>query len=120
MTGPDGGALPADEVAEIAAFCAVASPTEYADLSRVEYEVAGSTVTLFEATRLDESRGGAWLRTPLARLHHDAEGLWTLHCFDPDSKEMRYDVWEPDFVQPTTVAAILDEIEADPTEIFWG
>jgi hypothetical protein len=114
-------ALPDADLERIAAFAEQASPAEHADLSRLEYEIHGQAVTLLEVTKLDLGRGEEWLRTPLARLTYDAGAqLWTLHCFDRDSHALRYDTWEPDFVQPTTVDVILAEIDADPTNIFWG
>ena len=112
-------ALPEADVALVRDYCAQASPAEFADEAKVECLVSGDTITVIEATRLGAERDEDWLRVPNARLTF-ANGLWTLHCFDPDSKEIRYDVWEPDFVQPTTVEAVLAEIEADPTEVFWG
>jgi hypothetical protein len=120
VTGPNSEALTEADVAEIVAFCGTASPPEFAHLSYVEHQVEGRTVTLVEATKLDVGRGEEWLRTPLARMNHEGGELWTLYCFDRDSHAMRYDTWEPDFVQPTSMARILAEMEADPTEIFWG
>lgn len=111
--------IPEADLALIVAYCAQASPAEFASEAKVECLVRGSTVEIVEATRLDAERDEDWLRVPNARLTF-AAGQWTLSCFDEDSKAIRYDVWEPDFVQPTTVEAILAEIEADPTEIFWG
>jgi len=114
-------ALPADDVARVVEYCAQASPAEFSDESRVECVVEASTITIIEASRLGAERDEDWLRVPCARLVHDpVERQWTLFCFDPDSRPMRYDAWEPDFVQPTSVEAILAEVEADPTEIFWG
>jgi hypothetical protein len=112
-------ALPETDVALVREYCESASPAEYADEARVECVVDGSTITIVEATRLDAVRDEDWLRVPNARLEF-ADGLWTLFCFDPDSRALRYDEWEPDFAQPTTIDAILAEIEADPTEVFWG
>jgi len=112
-------ALPEADVDRVREYCAQASPAEFASEAKVECVVSGTTVTIVEATRLDAERDEDWLRVPNARLTF-ADGQWTLHCFDEDSKAIRYDAWEPDFVQPTTVEAILAEIEADPTEIFWG
>jgi hypothetical protein len=112
-------ALPEGDVDRIRAYCAQASPAEFASEAKVECVVSGATVTIVEATRLDAERDEDWLRVPNARLTF-ADGLWTLYCFDADSRQLRYDTWEPDFVQPTTIDAVLAEIEADPTEIFWG
>ncbi|MFL6088741.1 MAG: DUF3024 domain-containing protein [Aeromicrobium sp.] len=113
--------LPEADVALVRAYCAAVSPDEFAADARVECVVSATSVTIVEASRLNAERDEDWLRVPCARLDHDAgRQLWTLWCFDPDSRAQRYDVWEPDFVQPTTVDVILAEIEADPTEIFWG
>jgi hypothetical protein len=112
-------ALPEADVDRIREYCAQASPAEFASEAKVECVVSGTTVTIVEATRLDAERDEDWLRVPNARLTF-ADGLWTLHCFDADSKRIRYHTWAPDFVQPTTIDAVLAEIEADPTGIFWG
>lgn len=114
-------ALPEGDVQLIAQFCEEASSPEYADIARVEYEVSGNAVTIVEANLMPKDLGGHWLRVPAARLRYDqTAGEWTLYCFDRNSKAKRYDLWDPDFVQPGTVEEILAEIEADPTNIFWG
>ena len=113
--------LPEPDVARIEKYCKDASSPEHADIARIECEVRAGTVTIVEATRMSPERGGDWLRVPAARLRFNAAaGAWTLYCFDHDSRAVRYDLWDPDFVQPGTVEGILDEIEADPTDIFWG
>ena len=112
-------ALPEADVDRIREYCAQASPAEFASEAKVECMVSGTTVTIVEATRLDAERDEDWLRVPNALLTF-ADGLWTLHCFDAESQQIPYDIWEPDFVQPATLDAVLAEIEADPTEIFWG
>src|SRR3954451_8562212 len=109
-------ALPEADLALIAEYCAKASPPEFVAEAKVECAVSDATVTIVEATRLNAERDEDWLRVPNARLTF-ADGLWTLHCFDADSKQIRYDVWEPDFVQPTSIEVVLAEIEADPTEV---
>ena len=47
---------------------------------------------------------------------YDAETrTWDLFAFDHNSRRMPYDV------EPTTdLAALVAEVEADPTGIFWG
>lgn len=113
--------LPEADVARIEKYCADASSPEHADIARIECEVNGNAVTIVEASRMSPERGGDWLRVPAARLRYNqTAGEWTLYCFDRNSKAKRYDLWDPDFVQPGTVKEILAEIEADPTFIFWG
>jgi hypothetical protein len=113
--------LPESDTALITAQCEAWSPAEHAAEARVESVVHGSTVDIIEASRMGAERDDDWLRVECARLTYDAgTGLWTLYCFDRDSRAMRYDKWEPDFVQPGTVREILAEIDADPTNVFWG
>ena len=58
-----------------------------------------------------------WLRVPSARLGYSSgNGEWTLYWFDSNSKAHRY----PDFEPSTKIQDLLDEIEDDPTCIFWG
>lgn len=114
-------APPPEDLALIEQYCADGSPAEFADQARLECVIKGRTVTIVEASRLNAQRDEDWLRVPAARLEFDAvAGRWMLYCFDANSRAMRYDTWEPDFVQPATVEAILGEIEADPTNVFWG
>lgn len=113
--------LPEADVALVAKYCTDGSPAEFADQARLECVVKDRTVTIVEASRLDAERDEDWLRVPAARLEFDSgAGLWMLYCFDANSRAMRYDTWEPDFDLPATVEAILSEIDADPTSIFWG
>ena len=57
-----------------------------------------------------------WLRFPSALLGYSSgTGKWTLFFFDGDSKARRY----PDFEPSTEIQDLLDEVEDDPTCIFW-
>lgn len=47
---------------------------------------------------------------------HEVTPEWTLYWPDRNSRFHRYDL-----AQPTTdVVALLDEVDRDPTSIFWG
>lgn len=109
-----------EDVQLVADYCAAATPPHVADRARVEYAVRGKTVTIIEASRMGAERDEDWLRVPAARMKAGADGLWTLYCFDRNSRAVRYDRWNPEFDQPATMTVILAEIEADPTCIFWG
>ena len=113
--------LPSHDMSLIEQYCADRSPAEFGDRARLECVAKGSAVDIVEATRMSPQFGGDWLRVPAARLRYTATTKsWTLYCFDRNGSARRYDLWDPDFVQPGTVAEILAEIEADPTNIFWG
>lgn len=54
---------------------------------------------------------------PIARLTYSKKaGEWTLYYADSNDRFHRY--WE--FESSPRVADLLDEIDADPTCIFWG
>lgn len=58
-----------------------------------------------------------WTRFPIARLRYTkSTGLWTLYWRD---RNLRFHVY--DRVAPTaSITEPLNEIERDPTAIFWG
>jgi hypothetical protein len=53
---------------------------------------------------------------PIAQLRYQGDGTWTLYFGDRHAKWRLY--IDLDTNQP--VGVILDEIEGDPTCIFWG
>jgi hypothetical protein len=93
-------------------------PREHQDQIRVEPRVRGKTVTILECRPpWSEDLGPEWDENPQARMKYDeATSAWTLYWFDRNSKAHRYDLIEPH--QP--IQRILDEVERDPTCIFWG
>jgi hypothetical protein len=61
--------------------------------------------------------GPEWTRFPIARLRFTASrGEWTLCWRDRNLAFHRYTRTGP----TSDVGALLAEIEADPTNIFWG
>ncbi len=58
-----------------------------------------------------------WLRVPNARLAYDSRRReWTLYFIDSNDKVRRY----PDFEPSAEIQDLLDEVDEDPTCIFWG
>ncbi len=64
-----------------------------------------------------ERMGPEWIRLHVARLRYSrSRRQWTLSWPDRNSRFHLYDL-----AQPTAdVAALLHEIDRDPTAIFWG
>ena len=105
------------DLARIARYCADAVPAEAQDQVRVEIRRRGNTVTVVESRPVVPGDESEWFEVPVARMKYDATTPgWTLYWFDRNSKAHRYDLIEPH--QP--VATLLDEVERDPTAIFWG
>jgi hypothetical protein len=106
------------DLARIERYCGTRVPVEHRNQIRVEMRRRGNTVTIVECTPpWAEDLGTEWMENPQARMKYDATTCgWTLYWFDRNSKAHRYDLIEPH--QPVT--ALLDEIDRDPTAIFWG
>ena len=82
---------------------------------RVDVEVGPRSITI-----LDSSGSGGrvdWLQVSVAKLGWSGTtGMWTLYRFDSDSRAHRYEFLEPN----PRVQDLLNEIDDDPTFVFWG
>lgn len=85
---------------------------------RIEYRTRGTTVTIVDCRPPWPGEDGTeWSELPVARIKFDPESeRWTLYWFDRNSKAHRFDLLEP--YRP--MARVLEEIETDRTNIFWG
>jgi hypothetical protein len=103
---------------ELDAFCEAQVPHHVRDQLRLEASIRGRTLTLWEVRApWPGSRTGEWTRMKIAQFRFDsATRLWTLYCHDRHSRAHKYELLQPrrDFV------ALLQEVRADPTGIFWG
>lgn len=85
---------------------------------RYEVEVRARSVTIVE--RRAPWRGDqndAWTSLPIARFGYSASRReWTLYWRDRNLRFHRYERMAP----VPDVSALLSEVTADPTGIFWG
>nr|WP_221623138.1 DUF3024 domain-containing protein [Micromonospora globispora] len=85
---------------------------------RIECEEAARHLTIVECRapwRAD--MGSEWTRLPVARLRYTkSTGTWTLYHRDRNLRFHRYDLTPP----TGNMAELLDELDRDPTAIFWG
>jgi hypothetical protein len=91
---------------------------ELIDEMRVEMDVDPRAITIVECRPpwLEEF-GPAWTRQEIARLRYTAStSTWTLYWPDRNSQFHRYERLKP----TPNLQRLLDEIDADPTCIFWG
>jgi len=109
--------IPAQDLATIRTYCVSRVPSEFLDRIRVEATIRGRSVTIVECRppwRKDV--GPEWSRQRVAQMRYDADAkLWTLYWAD---RHGRWHVF--DLIEPARAGAILDEIELDRTNIFWG
>ena len=94
-------------------------PPHAQDEVRIEFHTDARSVTILECRPpWDPDRAGPeWMRSPVARLRYNrSRREWALYWPDQNS---RFHVYE--FAPPTAdVDALLEEIDRDPTSIFWG
>ncbi|MDO8389067.1 MAG: DUF3024 domain-containing protein [Actinomycetota bacterium] len=105
--------LPEHDVETVRRWAEALTPAEVRDRSRAEVELAPRSLTIYESSLM----GDQWIRVSVARLGWSGPSkLWTLYRFDSNSKAHRYEFLEP----RKRVTDLLDEIDDDPTFIFWG
>jgi Protein of unknown function (DUF3024) len=109
--------VPETAVATVRRYCAAKIPVEHRHELRVEYGVRGKSVTIFECRPpWDPRLGSEWTRQPVAQLRYNpADHHWQLFCSDRNSRWHDYDMVGPS----PRIADLLDEVDADPTGIFW-
>jgi hypothetical protein len=110
--------LPELDVARVQRLCAARVPEHARYQVRVECKIGRSDLTIVERRapwRADF--GPEWSRLPVARLRcTTASGTWALYWRDRNLRFHRYDRIEP----AVNVSELIDEIDRDPTGIFWG
>lgn len=111
-------ALPGLDVAAIRHFCEQRVPPHALQQVRIEADISPTAVTIVEVRRpWREDYGREWTRGGVARLRYVAKyEHWVLYWRDRNQKRHLYDLLEPS----PDVLVLLDEIDRDPTCIFWG
>ncbi len=95
-----------------------AIPEDANDLVRYEIDVDARAITIVECRPpWSEDLAPEWTRSPIVRLRYtEARREWQIYWLDRNFKFHVYDL-----VPPTpNIDKLLAEIEADPTNIFWG
>jgi len=109
-------ALPDLDLARIHRYCDSRVPAPLRDEARVHATHRGKNVTIYDCRPPRHPALKEWSRVPIAQLRYDAEHKhWTLYYADRNSRWHQYDL-----IDPATVDQLLEEIDSDPTGIFWG
>lgn len=111
-------AISEHDVSEVQRWAEGKTPPEFRDQMRVEVERKPRGFVVFECQApCTDDAGAEWIRMPIARLDYaEDRNEWALFWVDSDDGFHRYDLLDP----TTQVTELLDEIDADPTCIFWG
>lgn len=107
-----------DAVARVTTYCATRVPSELDDQIRIEYELRGKKITIYECRPpWREDLGPEWTRLRVCTMEWDpATRRWTLFARDRNDRRLEYP-----HINPTpTVKPLLAEVDRDPTGIFWG
>ena len=110
--------LPEPDVAAIKKYCEQRSDPEMRDQLRVEAQTESMAVTIVERRApWSPDFGPEWSTVGVARLRYTATtGVWTLQAADGHGRWRKYE-----FIgSAPRVGVLLDEIDRDPTGIFWG
>lgn len=93
-------------------------PFDARDQVRYELDVAPTSLTIVESRPpWREDYGPEWTRLAVARLRYvKARREWSLYWRDRNEKFHLYDR----VTSTPSIQDLLDEVEADPTNIFWG
>ena len=85
---------------------------------RMELDVTDRSITIVECRPPSHpDMGEEWSRFPIARLRYTkVRDEWSLYWRDRNLKFHEYDLAEPS----ADLQDLLDEIDSDPTAIFWG
>jgi hypothetical protein len=108
--------IPERDLARVQAFCASRTPPHLRDELRLEVEVRGTEVTILEGRLPWNGGADEWSRSPVANLRFESRTeRWTLYWPDRNDRWRRYGDLEP-----ASIERVLEEIDDDPTCIFWG
>ncbi len=110
--------LPELDVARVERWCRARVPEQVRDQVRVEVDVAERHLTIVECRPpWRAGLGTEWTRFPIARLRYSrATRSWSLYWRD---RNLRFHLY--DRVPATaSIVDLLEEVDRDPTAIFWG
>lgn len=110
--------LPEIDVARVRRWCDRLVPEHMRDQVRMEVDVADRHLTILECRPpWRDDFGPEWTRQPQARLRYTkGRRVWTLYWCDRNDGWHLYDLIAPS----SSVAPLLDELDRDPTCIFFG
>jgi len=98
------------------AYCDKRVPKELQDRIKLFYKIRGDNITLIESRPFwqDETQ---WIDATVAQIRFEnANKTFTLYCADRNDRWHLYDFIE----SSKELKDILQEIDRDPTGIFWG
>lgn len=102
---------------KVSSFCEKKVPFHVRDKLRLSFKFRGNGITIFEHRVPWTPEIKEWSSLAVAQMRYDEKsGKWTLYCADRNNRWHEY--WD---IGPTKdIDKLLQEIDEDPTGIFWG
>jgi len=101
---------------KLGVYCKAKAPTQCKDEFRLGFTFRGNSVTLFEE-RPAFMKPDTWVQIVVAQFRFSPlSKAWTLYCADRNSKWHLYSEIDP----ALNFEVLLEEVDDDPTGIFWG
>ncbi|MCK4414188.1 MAG: DUF3024 domain-containing protein [Candidatus Eisenbacteria sp.] len=101
---------------KLSTYCQQRIPLHMRDQIRIGFKIRGNSVTLFEE-RPSFRDPSEWGTIAIAQMRYEQDArTWKLFSTDRSSKWHAY----RDLSPQRRLDAVLDEIDDDPTGIFWG
>jgi len=96
-------------------------PEHVKDKLRFDFKIRGNSVTIIES-RPAFQKPDIWTHMPIAQFRYNPYTTkWTLFAPDRNSKWHDYNCWKTDWDSSKgDFNSLLEEVEKDPTGIFWG
>jgi hypothetical protein len=111
-------AVPDPALAAVRRHCEAKTPAELSHEMRLDVEVRGDAITVFDSRPpWHPDMGTEWTQVKVAQFRFDeTRKMWSLYWSDRNGR------WHPyDDVDPSPdIGDLLDELDADPTGIFFG
>ena len=97
-------------------YCDSKIPKDLQDKIRLSYKIRGNNITLIESRPFYKDNS-QWIDMKVAQIRFENnKKTFTLFWADRNEKWHLYD-----FIEPSTeLENVLEEIDKDPTAIFWG
>lgn len=102
--------------AEFRRYCEGKIPPELRSEIRISFAIEEDAVTLYEERPFFRDPR-TWTKSHVAQFRYDAnKGKWTLYYRTGQNKWHRYSYTSP----VKNIRRLVEEVEEDPTGIFWG
>lgn len=100
-------------------WCAARVPASFRDEIRIEAKYRGNSVNIVDRRApFHPSQGTEWTELRVARITWDPDrNVWKLFARDRNDRLLPY---PEEFGVGTTLVEVLDEIDRDPSAMFWG